>query len=93
MKDMFYFGPKIQKGDIVRVEWGKSEKWSCHIVSDVGDRFLETDLGENLVYVEEVIAVYRFCGKGFDCIWQDEEAMARYAKEAGDGKHGSEEAD
>ena len=76
-EEKFADRPQILKGDIVRVEFG-----SCHMVSDGGDRFLETDLGENLVDVEDVIAIYRFCGKGFDCIWQDEEAMERYAKEA-----------
>ena len=76
--------PQILKGDIVRVEFGSAAKWSCHIVSDADDRFLETDLGANLVYVEEVIAIYRFDGKGFVCIWQDENAMERYAKEAKD---------
>ena len=91
MEDAFYCRPEIKKGDIVRIEWGKSEKWSCHIVSDINDRFLETDLGANLVSVEEVIAVYRFDGKGFGCIWQDEESIKRYKKEAGDSSHGSEE--
>lgn len=86
MGDVLYCRPEIKRGDIVRVEWGKSEKWSCHMVSDVNDRFLETDLGENLVYVEEVIAVYRFDGNGFGCIWRDEEAIERYAKEAENGK-------
>ena len=85
--------PQLQDGDIVRVEFGSATKWSCHIVSVADDRFLETDLGANLVSVEEVIAVYRFDGKGFGCIWQDEEAMERYAKETRDNKHGSEEAD
>ena len=83
MEDVCYYRPEIKIGDIVRVEWGKSEKWSCHIVSDITDRFLETDLGANLVFLEEIIAVYRFDGKGFECIWQDEKAMERFAKEAG----------
>ncbi len=73
--------PQILKGDIIRVEISDNCT-PCCIVWAVQENYVYGDSGAHFFPIDSVVAVYRFDGKGFGCIWQDEEAMARYAKEA-----------
>lgn len=78
--------PQILKGDIVRVVERiagipGTDRGNCHFVFGVRwDGVFSDKLG--FYYNADIIAVYRFDGRDFKCIWKDEEAIERYAKEA-----------
>lgn len=118
-EEKFAGRPQIQKGDIVRFISALTGEENVDVV-----RCENTKAYFNSAF-GEVIAVYRFDGLNFKCIWESAEYQLRkfdktikimakfmtcmvedwkdviaaskrmdcYAKEAGDGKHGSEKAD
>ncbi len=68
-EEKFADRPQIQKGDIIRVVGEFSKEESCHVVSAVRDTGVYSD-HPNYHYNEEILAVYRFDGRDFKCVWE-----------------------
>lgn len=66
MQDM----PQIQQGDIVRVETKNRQSTTCQFVrsDQKWDEWLDCVPKVN---INDVVAVYRFDGRDFKCIWED----------------------
>ena len=80
-EEKFAGRPQILKGDIVRVIGEFSKEESCHAVSAARDTGVYSDY-PNYHYNEEIVAVYRFDGRDFRCIWESEEYQLRKFSEA-----------
>ena len=115
-EEKFADRPQILKGDIVRFISALTGEENVEVVrSENPEAYFNSAFGE-------VLAVYRFDGHDFKCVWESvgykfdrfkriidginktqltisvklksvNKAMEKLAKEAGDGKHGSEKAD
>ena len=117
--------PQLQDGDIVRVKLSDNGKTRCFPVWRDSMNMVYVDCGGDIFTYEQIVAIYRFDGRDFKCIWESREykrlklnevlaraaagaehmeenvksiiaaleQIGRYAKEAGDDKHGSGKAD
>lgn len=62
--------PRVQLGDIVRINSVHSDKLNCYEVSSVeSDGVVSQPAGFHHRY-DEIIAIYRFDGTDFRCIWE-----------------------
>lgn len=79
-EEKFAGRPQIQKGDIVRVETDDKQSTTCQFVlSDKKwDEWLDCVPKVN---INDVIAVYRFDGRDFKCIWESAEYQLNRFKE------------
>lgn len=124
-EEKFAGRPQIQKGDIVRFIAGETGKEVVEVVTcEIEEGASYTPAFSFNPFFNEVVAIYRFDGRDFKCIWESREykrlklnevlaraaagaehmeenvksiiaaleQIGRYAKETGDGEHGSEKA-
>ena len=65
--------PQLQDGDIIRVELSDNGTTRCFVVWDIMMKGVYVDSGAHLFAYEQIVAVYRFDGLDFKCIWESGE--------------------
>lgn len=64
--------PKIRVGDIVRIKSCHTTELKCYEINSIGNGVVSQPAGFHHDF-NEIIAIYRFDGADFKCIWERED--------------------